>query len=167
MGDIYRVTIVRESGTGESYESETVFEVAGGSALVARIAPGALSDALRAAGEQVPEVLQQQGPAPVGAVDIQDADKPKRNRRTKAQIAADEAAQAAGFRDAAHQAEAAAQQAGQPTTETAPIPPSEPAPPAPVQSFVEQQQAADRAAPPPATPPSTDGSTPVFNPFQQ
>jgi hypothetical protein len=64
------------------------------------------------------------------------AGKPKRTRRTKAQIAADNAAQALGFRDAAHQAEVAG---GAPTVLPAPalaiVPPpaaeQQPAAPAP------------------------------------
>lgn len=52
---------------------------------------------------------------------------PKRKRRTKAEIAADEQAQAAGFRDAAHQAQAIADAA--PREVTIPVPvPADPAP---------------------------------------
>lgn len=64
------------------------------------------------------------------------AGKPKRTRRTKAQIAADNAAQALGFRDAAHQAEAMA-------TGTAMAPPA----PAIVPPPVPEQPTSQPAAP--------------------
>jgi hypothetical protein len=104
MGTIYRVTVVAETTDAQGgYESsETLFELAGGADMVARIAPSALGDALSA---EAPETLADRvmdGAAAVGAPVEQ---RPRRPRRTKAQIAADEAAVAAGFRDAAHRAE--------------------------------------------------------------
>jgi hypothetical protein len=104
MGTIYRVTVVAETTDAQGgYESsETLFELAGGADMVARIAPSALGDALSA---EAPETLADRvmdGAAAAGAPVEQ---RPRRPRRTKAQIAADEAAVAAGFRDAAHRAE--------------------------------------------------------------
>jgi hypothetical protein len=121
MGDTYRVTIVRETGSGGEFESETLFEVAGGIGLVARIAPGALVDALRAADEEgVPDAgaladRVMDAAAAAGAPVAPSShpfqgEQPKRKRRTKAEIAADAEAQAAGYRDAAHRAEVEAQQ---------------------------------------------------------
>jgi hypothetical protein len=96
MADIYRVSIVRENSDGAEFESETLFEVAGGLGVVATVAPGALVDALRAANEQAPAALAErvmdsavptthpfQGEPPA---------KTRRPRRTNAQIAADKLA---------------------------------------------------------------------------
>jgi hypothetical protein len=106
MGTIYRVTVVAETTDAQGgYESsETLFELAGGADMVARIAPSALGDALSA---EAPETLADRvmdGAAAVGAPVEQ---RPRRPRRTKAQIAADEAAaRAAG--EIAKEANAAA-----------------------------------------------------------
>jgi hypothetical protein len=126
MGDIYRVTIVRENSDGEQFESETVLEVAGGAQRVARAVTRELSDLF---GETEPTPLPQrqladvmfdaaisgqQVPAAVLAPNghpFQNAEPVKRTRRTKAQIAADNAAQGLGYRDAAHRAEVEAQEA--------------------------------------------------------
>ena len=106
---MYRVTITREDGE----DFETVIEVAGSGAFLVRIAPTMIAEALaEAALSDTPQrVVVGSGDvsAMTSAVAATEAPAPpKRPRRTKAQIAADEAAQAAGFRDAAHQAEAAA-----------------------------------------------------------
>jgi hypothetical protein len=136
--DKYRVIVLREGDAGD----ETLFEIAGGAVLIARLVPGALADVLSgdpvAQGEVGAATLTPGGviAAPGGpftmraasagmadrvfdgavaagnAAEAQSAPagaepaKPTRTRRTKAQIEADKAAQAAGFRDAAHQAEA-------------------------------------------------------------
>lgn len=172
MGDVYRVQIVRESGSGESYESETIFEVAGGIGLVMKLAPGALVDALREACEDVPAPLAEQvmdaaaaagAPVVPNSHPFQGAEPAKRKRRTKAEIAADEAAVAAGYRDAAHQAEVVAQQAGQPTVETIPVPAAEAAPAATVPAEAPQPAA------PVAVTTTFESASPAaapFNPFE-
>lgn len=105
MGDIYRVTIVRESGDGEGFESETVFEIAGPARRVRQAAPGVLADILdeatnsttaspaSATAASIFDNAVQQGVA-AGALPAAPIEPPKRKRRTKEQIAADEAAAA-------------------------------------------------------------------------
>lgn len=115
--DKYRVIVMREGADAD----ETLFEIAGSAARVARIAPGALLDVLaedegnwadteRALADRVFDsaaaagaAAEQQAAGPDGET-VEQAT--KRKRRTKAEIAADKEAQAAGFRDAAHRAEA-------------------------------------------------------------
>ena len=139
MGDIYRVTIVRENNDGEQFESETVLEVAGSAQRVARAVKRELDDLSGDGQATVPaEQLAAVQPSLADrvfdqAVAGQPVSEPvKRKRRTNAEIAADKAAVAAGYRDAAHQAEAEAQQ----QVEAEPVSPAEapesvPAEPAP------------------------------------
>jgi hypothetical protein len=110
--DKYRVTVIREGAT----EDETLFELAGSAALVAKIAPGVVADALLradiedAGGEngRLADRVFDDAVAAGNAAQAQ-AEAPettKRKRRTKAEIAADDEAKRLGFRDAAHRAEA-------------------------------------------------------------
>jgi hypothetical protein len=115
MATIYRVTVVAETTDDKGgYEnSETLFELAGGAAMVAMIAPDAtrmalngavepgrtladavFDNAVTAAGGQ-PILLTEQT-APV------EPPKAPRNRRSKAEIAADKEAQGLGFQNHAH-----------------------------------------------------------------
>jgi hypothetical protein len=142
--DKYRVIVMRES----SAEDETLFEIAGSASLVQNVVPGVL-DAVLSGSEEVRSLAdrvfdsataagreaERQGEAP----ETEEA-KTKRNRRTKAQIAADKEAQGLGFRDAAHRAEAESQQQVHPggpdpaavpaevPSGFAPVPPAVPAP---------------------------------------
>lgn len=152
--DTYRVSIVRETGSGSDYETETVFEVAGSIGLVLKVAPGALSDALRIAGEQenVPGAAGlaervMDSAAATGAPVVPSShpfqgDQPaKRTRRTKAQVAADKEAEGLGYRDAAHRAEVESTQ-----QQAAPAVPAEPeqvAAPVAVESLNTNQGAGD------------------------
>lgn len=140
--DKYRVIVLREGAEAD----ETLFEIAGSAARVARIAPGALIDVLAEDSEswadgqraaQAASVADRVFDAAVAAgadaeaeQDAADeaAGKPKRTRRTKAQIAADKEAQGLGYRDAAHRAEVEAQQQNGVTVTTTfagatPVPP--------------------------------------------
>jgi len=136
--DKYRVIVLREGAT----EDETLFEIAGPARRVMRIAPGAVLEAMdedqreRAEGEPERSVADRVFDSAVaaggaGSEQPDQAETPKRKRRTKAEIEADNAAVAAGFRDAAHQAEAgqqpaaAAPPAADPAIET-PAPPRGP-----------------------------------------
>jgi hypothetical protein len=117
MGEIdpmnrYRVTVLREGTT----EDETLFEIAGGAVLVGRLVPAALLDVLSADPEAQGEPERSltdrvfDSAVSAGAEAEQDAaddsaGRPRRTRRTKAQIAADKEAVGLGFRDAAHRAE--------------------------------------------------------------
>jgi hypothetical protein len=129
MGEIYRVAVQRvvrlidENGreTDREYVSVVEFEAAPESLL--RFAPAEVAAALGAPGaavtvypepQRVPEtlvptphplaeVVERAFPAQADA--SADAGASKRTRRTKAQKAADDAAQAEGYRDAAHKAE--------------------------------------------------------------
>ena len=182
--DKYRVIVLREGDAGD----ETLFEIAGGGAMVTTLGPDAVRLALIEAREsegaagaiRSPELADRVFDSAVAAGNAAEAQsapaaaeppKPTRTRRTKAQIEADKAAQAAGFRDAAHQAEVAAQQAGQPTMDVPPIPGSDSVYVAPPGEQVVITPAA------PATPVVLDGAgnaiTPVgvgdqpWNPFTQ
>lgn len=140
MGDIYRVIVQRESGEGRDYTNATLFEVAGSPELIGALLPQALRAALdsatesQAAGAVLDDAIGKLPPAA-------EAPQQKRKRRTKAEIAADEAAQAAGFRDAAHQREATASGPGaDPASAAQQSPPGEQAPaehqpPAPFNPF--------------------------------
>lgn len=94
MADTYRVTIVRETGSGADYETETLFEVAGKIGMIVRVAPGALIDALTEAGEDVPVALVDRvmssavAALPASHPFGEQAPQP-RKRRTKQQIAED------------------------------------------------------------------------------
>jgi hypothetical protein len=115
MTTIYRVTVVAEHDGDVPYE--TLFEVAGPIATVLRIAPGALTDAIQAAGEPVPASLADRvfDSAVAAGTDTPPApEKPKRTRRTKEQIAADAAAA-----NGATPAPAAPLEQEQPATSTA------------------------------------------------
>jgi hypothetical protein len=128
--DRYRVIVLREG----SETDETLFEIAGPARRVMRLGPTAVLDT-------IDEDMQERDGAPAGAEGeperpladrvfdqataagaaaeaqsgTQGAETPKtRTRRTKAQIAADKEAQALGFRDAAHRAEAESQQQAHP-----------------------------------------------------
>lgn len=144
MGTIYRVTVLREGTT----EDETLFELAGSASLLARLAPGALLEAMDEDGDaravqqydegraasianRVFDSAVSAGAAAEAQANGDAAEGPKRTRRTKAQIAADKEAQGLGFRDAAHRAEVESQQqapAGVTATTTfegaAPVPPA-------------------------------------------
>lgn len=174
--DRYRVIVLREGTDAD----ETLFEIAGPARRLMRIAPGAVLDSLdedeqeRAgstplAGRELAERVFDSASAAARAAETQgagvpanvadesaaiEAAKTKRKRRTKAEIAADEAAQAAGFRDAAHRAEAEAQQ-----QQTAPGGPD----PATVTTTFEGTAPVPPAAPAPA--PAGDGEP--WNPFVQ
>lgn len=147
----YRVIVLREGKT----EDETLFELAGSATLLARLAPGALLEAMDEDGDaravqQYDEGRASAGAAPAASVadrvadrvfdsavaagdaaQAQGGDAPaRRPRRTKAQIAADKEAVGLGYRDAAHRAEVEAQQQnGVAVTTTfagaAPVPPTE------------------------------------------
>lgn len=130
--DKYRVIVLREDDEAD----ETLFEIAGSAALVGRLVPGALIEALEADDERdaatspaAPAVNVADrvfdGAVTAGAAaEAQQSGEPvKRARRTKAQIAADKEAQGLGFRDAAHRAEVEAHDA-------------EPRLPSPVSGFV-------------------------------
>lgn len=139
MGDIYRVTIVREGGTGDDYQAETVLEIAGSAQRVGRTILRELADLFDEDGGPTASAIAEQvmdsaaaagapvhpfaGPAPA-----------KRTRRTKAQIAADEAA---------------AREAAEATTVSTQAV-DEPAP----------------AAPAPSTPDVPAAGAAPFNPFQ-
>ena len=125
----YRVIVER---IGDE-KDETLFEIVGSAVLVARMVPAALLDVLsgdpEAQGGSVADrvldaALTAGGERPDGVLRSADAEpvKQTRNRRSKAQIAADKEAEGLGFRDAAHRAEVEAQQAGQPTTDAPPSP---------------------------------------------
>lgn len=115
MGIIYRVTVTAEETTpGSDYDTETLFELAGGAELIGRLAPAAVieavaqrTEAVRAGlAERVMDAAAAAG-APVAPAShpFQGEQPARRPRRTKAQIAADTEAQSLGFRDAAHRAE--------------------------------------------------------------
>lgn len=123
MTSKYRVIVLREGADAD----ETLFEIAGSAARVARIAPGALLDVLaedegnwadaeRALADRVFDSAGAAGAAgeqqAAGADGETVEQATKRKRRTKAEIAADKEAQAAGFRDAAHRAEVESAQGG-------------------------------------------------------
>lgn len=117
---MYRVIVLKDD--------ETVAELGGSAAFLARFAPTMIGEAMAEAvnDEQYASAPQRfvMGssdvavggtlPASVtvsaGQSAVAEPAKPARTRRTKAQKAADDAAQAAGFRDAAHQAETTALQ---------------------------------------------------------
>lgn len=112
---IYRVTVTaEETAPGSDYDSETLFELAGGAELIGRLAPAAVieavaqrTEAVRAGlAERVMDAAAAAG-APVAPAShpFQGEQPARRPRRTKAQIAADTEAQSLGFRDAAHRAE--------------------------------------------------------------
>jgi hypothetical protein len=163
MATIYRVTVTTEN----EGDYETLFELAGGPTLIGKLAPDAIIEAIATrteavhanVAERVMDGAMAAMPAPDGTPAPQapagEGDKPKRSRRTRAQIAADEAAQAAGFRDAAHQAEVTALQ--QPSRVADGAPETYVPPPAAVPA---PSVATGDAAPPPA-------NEPVFNPFAQ
>lgn len=161
----YRVIVLRE---GDSTD-ETLFEIAGPASLVQHVVPGALDAVLsgsevgatseRSLADRVFDAAVAAGTDAERQQDEADeaAGKPKRNRRTKAQIAADKEAQALGFRDAAHRAEVESQQQASVTTTTAlagavPVPAEAPSGLVPPASPV-----------PPADAPS--GVAPPWNPF--
>ncbi len=127
MGVIYRVVVTAE----QDGDYETLFELAGGPQLIGRLAPSAVVEAVaqrtEAVRADVPSSLAERvmdAAAAAGAPVVPSwhpfgGEQPtkQRKRRTKAEIAADNEAQAAGFRDAAHRAEAETQQAGQPAVD--------------------------------------------------
>lgn len=127
--DKYRVIVLRE-GTDQD---ETLFEMAGSVALILGVVPSVLGTVLTTDEERPagPGEQSAQPATPAAAASLADrvfdsaaaalpaqngrplglpAPTTKRTRRTKAQIAADEAAVAAGFRDAAHRTEVESQQ---------------------------------------------------------
>lgn len=126
MATTYRVTVIREGAT----EDETLFEIAGSANLVQSIVPGVL-DVVLSERADAPErsladrVFDGAVAAGADAETEQDradeaAGKPKRNRRTKAQIAADKEAVGLGFRDAAHRAAVESAQQAPPAAPAAP-----------------------------------------------
>lgn len=86
MGKQYRVMLIEVGAESD----ETVFELLGSATMLARLTPQALADALidnatgLITGDPSPAAMVQPGET--------EAPKPARTRRTKAQIAADEAA---------------------------------------------------------------------------
>jgi hypothetical protein len=164
MATLYRVTVVAETTDDKGgYEgSETLFELAGGAAMVAMIAPDATRMALNGAvepGRTLADAVFDNAVTAAGGQPIlpteqtaptfRDAEpvKQTRNRRSKAQIAADKEAEGLGYRDAAHRTEVESMVAA--------------APPEAVVSSGPAQDPAGRtmaaAAPAP--------TEPVFNPF--
>lgn len=153
MADTYRVTIVRESGSGDDYETETLFEVAGKIGMIVRVAPGALIDALTEAGEDVPVALVDRvmssavAGLPATHPFGEQAPQP-RKRRTKQQMAEDKLRdeQAARLAEVPPQALAETEPQAEPmlSATEAPAPAAEPAP---------------------LPPSSEDGPTPQYNPF--
>ena len=107
MGTIYRVTMTKEITDDKGgYEgSETLFELAGSSVMMGRIAPAAILDAMIADDGSAAAVPPQQqvladrvwdaavanGTVPGPAAEDAQPEKPKRTRRTKQQIVEDEA----------------------------------------------------------------------------
>jgi hypothetical protein len=159
--DKYRVIVIREGD-----DDETLFEIAGSAAMVARLAPTALLDVLGADADQtdpapaanLADRVLDSALAAGGAPQFADAEpvKQTRNRRTKAQIAADKEAEGLGFRDAAHRAEVEAQE----EVPAEPVVTEQPAP-EPVAST--PPPAIPVAGPPAAAP--ADGAP--WNPFVQ
>jgi hypothetical protein len=166
----YRVIVLREASA--SSEEETLFELTGSAVLVARLAPTALLDvlsadpeaqgepaaaaAVTATGERSLADRVFDGAIAAGAVAEQaPASEPaKRTRRTKAQIAADNEAQAAGFRDAAHRAEVE----NGPQQQAAPVAPV-------VAPAADGPRDAVAPGPAPAPAAQADPSAPPWNPF--
>lgn len=124
----YRVTVEKiERDEDGDPRGSVVLELLAPGAMLARFAPGAVAEVLGAERAAVTVVMPQDVPegdepdtpavnperhyrpaAEPAAGDVPAAEPTKRKRRTKAEIAADKEAQALGFRDAAHRAEAAA-----------------------------------------------------------
>lgn len=131
MATTYRVTVIREGAT----EDETLFEIAGSANLVQSIVPGVLDVVLseradapeRSLADRVFDSAVAAGADAEAEQDRADeaAGKPRRPRRTKAQIAADKEAVGLGYRDAAHRAEVEAQQQAAPAAPAAPVAPTE------------------------------------------
>lgn len=194
MGTRYVIAVMKVEDTEEgqySTRDTTLFEATHADpARLARFAPEEVLAVLaEAAGVEIavpavgllprPEMTPEEESA--AEIPAPAEDKPKRSRRTKAQIEADKAAQAAGFRDAAHRA-----------TEQRLDGEPEPALPAQVGESIEQHaaaadvfgQSATGAAPgeafagavggfaqpvsaslPPAAP-ATTGQVPTYDPFK-
>jgi hypothetical protein len=183
VGVIYRVTVVKETtDNGGGYEGdETLFELAGSATMIARIAPTAIMDALitdehvqggMAAGpvpqqqvlaDRVWDAAVANGTVPAGTPTEADrvaVDKPKRTRRTKQQIAEDEAREKQQAALQEHTNSAAQGGPGPVVTTTfegaAPVPTAPVEPTAPPAATTPQQPA----------PPVTNGAeAPVYNPF--
>lgn len=90
MGTIYRVTVVEETtdAGGGHVSGETLFELAGRADMVARTAPAALVDALtptEAPGALAERVMD----GAMAALPGGESERPRRPRRTKAQMEAD------------------------------------------------------------------------------
>lgn len=127
MTDRYRVSVerVEQDADGDDvYRTVAEFMAPRGAlaAFVPNIVAGILGSGPAPAQDSAEADAYPQSAEESSAQQAQDAadeaaGKPKRTRRTKAQIAADNAAQALGFRDAAHQAEVAG---GAPTVLPAP-----------------------------------------------
>lgn len=139
MTDRYRVSVehVEQDADGDDvYRTVAEFMAPRGAlgAFVPNIVAGILGSGPTHPQDGAEAHAYPQSPAEYAAQQVEDAadeaaGKPKRTRRTKVQIAADKAAQALGFRDAAHQAEVAG---SAPTVLPAPTlaivpPPAEPA----------------------------------------
>ena len=170
MGKRYTVTVqmiedVPDPAGGTMLDYTTVLDLTGPGEMLARFAPGAVAETLGAERAAVTVVMPQDVPTPgtPGLDRLTFVPEPTgegepakpRTRRTKAQKAADDAAQALGFRDAAHRAEVEAQQSAPDSREPDPATPD--APHGPV---VEQQ-------PVPVPPPSfaaPQGSMPTTSP---
>jgi len=93
MGKLYRVTVVE---VGEE-QDDVLFEISAGAAIVAKVAPGAVAEALGVAGSVDVRVEPSMGyMTPDGPVATAEAPAtPGRKRRTKAEIEAARAAEAA------------------------------------------------------------------------
>jgi hypothetical protein len=136
MTDRYRVSVERVEQDAEGDDVyRTVAEFVAPRAALACFAPGVVASMLGAGPVHPQDAAETdaypQSPAEYAAQQVEDAadeaaGKPKRTRRTRAQVAADKAAQALGFRDAAHHAEASAATAAvTPALAIVPPPPAE------------------------------------------
>lgn len=97
MGNIYRVTVTRETrdDDGGLIGDETLFELAvANPGMLARIAPTAIAEAL----DEVPAVVER-APMTLAAPTAGDVAPPRRPRRTKAQMAEDAARQQGATQD--------------------------------------------------------------------
>lgn len=129
--DMYKVTVTRLED--DAY-LETLFELAGSAALVQSVVPAVLDTVLtqssregdRSLADRVFDAAIASGADAEAEQDAADeaAGKPRRTRRTKAQIAADKEAVGLGYRDAAHRAEVEAANGAQAAEEgaAAPVP---------------------------------------------
>jgi hypothetical protein len=180
VGVIYRLTVVKETtDMGGGYEGdETLFELAGSATMLGRIAPSAVLDALIADEHSGGAPAQQQvladrvwdaavanGTVPAGTPTEADRvaiDKPKRTRRTKQQIAEDEAREKQQAALQAHTNSAAQGGPGPVGVADASVIASSPVPTAPVEATAPPAAVAPQQ---PAAPVTNGAEAPVYNPF--